>query len=169
MRIHKIIPDGGLTSYCFPQGNISVRSPAPTQYWEIKYIYVSPNILSTTKVNSSPPNGAFMRQWTGSALVQVMTCRLFGAKPLPQPILPYCQLDPCEQISMKFKSNYKIFHSRICTWKCHCEKAAILSKGRWVNPQDYITRQSPSRLPQRNLYSICKSYPWKYRPWANTP
>ena len=35
-----------------------------------------------------------MRQWNGSALVQVMACRLFGAKSLPKPMLPYCQLDP---------------------------------------------------------------------------
>ena len=38
-------------------------------------------------VNSSPPSAACMRQWTGSALVQIMACRLFGAKPLPEPIL----------------------------------------------------------------------------------
>ena len=33
------------------------------------------------------PSAAYMRQWTGSALVQVMACRLFGAKPLPEPML----------------------------------------------------------------------------------
>ena len=27
-------------------------------------------------------------------LAQVMACRLFSAKPLPQPMLTYCQLDP---------------------------------------------------------------------------
>ena len=31
-------------------------------------------------INSSPPSAAYMRQWTGPVLVQVMTCRLFGAK-----------------------------------------------------------------------------------------
>ena len=45
-------------------------------------------------VNSSPPSAACMCQWTGSALVQVMACRLFGAKPLPEPMLPYYQLNP---------------------------------------------------------------------------
>ena len=44
-------------------------------------------------LNSSPPSTTYMRQWTGSALVQVMACRLFGAKPLPEPMLIYCQLD----------------------------------------------------------------------------
>ena len=32
-------------------------------------------------------------QWTRSELVKVMACRLFGAKPLPEPMLVYCQLD----------------------------------------------------------------------------
>ena len=34
----------------------------------------------------------YMRQRTGSALVQVMACRLLGAKPLPEPMPTYCQL-----------------------------------------------------------------------------
>ena len=44
-------------------------------------------------LNWSPPSAASMRQWTGSALVQVMACRLFGAKPFPEPMLAYCQPD----------------------------------------------------------------------------
>ena len=31
--------------------------------------------------HSYAPNAAYMRQWIGSALIQVMTCRLFVAKP----------------------------------------------------------------------------------------
>ena len=38
----------------------------------------------TTRINSSPPSTAYIRQWTGSALVQIMARRLFGAKPLNQ-------------------------------------------------------------------------------------
>ena len=44
---------------------------------------------------SSPPSAAYIRQWPGSALVQVMACRLSGAKPLPEPVLTYHQLNPC--------------------------------------------------------------------------
>ena len=40
--------------------------------------------------NSSPPSATYMRQWIGSALVQIMACRLFGAKPLSKPILGFC-------------------------------------------------------------------------------
>ena len=35
----------------------------------------------------------YMRQWIGSALVQIMACRLFGTKQLSKPMLGYCQLD----------------------------------------------------------------------------
>ena len=43
-----------------------------------------------------------MHHWTGSELVQIMACRLFGAKPFSKPMLGYCQLDPYEQTSVKF-------------------------------------------------------------------
>ena len=65
-------------------------------------------------VNSSPPSAAYMCQWTGSALVEIMACRLIGAKPLFQSMLKYCWLDHQEQTSVKFESKYKTFHS----WKC---------------------------------------------------
>ena len=44
-------------------------------------------------INSPPSSAAYMRQWTGSALVQIMACRLFGAKPISEPMLGYCQFD----------------------------------------------------------------------------
>ena len=43
--------------------------------------------------NSSPLSAAYRRHWTRSALVQIMICRLFGATPLPEPMLTYCQLE----------------------------------------------------------------------------
>ena len=65
-------------------------------------------------VNSSPPSDPYMRQWIGSALVQIMACRLISAKPLSEPMLEYCYL---EQTSVKFESKYKTFHSWKCIWK----------------------------------------------------
>ena len=44
-------------------------------------------------VNSSPPTSAYMRQWFGLALVQVMVCRLVSAKPISKPMLGYYQFD----------------------------------------------------------------------------
>ena len=63
-----------------------------------------------------------MRQRPGSSLVQVMACRLFGVKPLPEPMLAYCQLDSLGLISMKFEWELCHFHSRKCIWNCRLPK-----------------------------------------------
>ena len=73
-------------------------------------------LISFWVLNLSPLSAAYMRRWTGSALVQIMACRLNGAKPLSKPVLTYCQLDPKERISMKFYLKVKYFHSRKCVW-----------------------------------------------------
>ena len=57
---------------------------------QIQYILGIPQSV----FNSSPPSAEYMCQRTVSALVQVMACRLFGTKPLPKPMLTYCELDP---------------------------------------------------------------------------
>ena len=41
--------------------------------------------ISKLFINSSPPSAAYMHQWISAALVQTMACRLFCAKPLPEP------------------------------------------------------------------------------------
>ena len=43
-----------------------------------------------------------MRRQPRISLVQIMACRLFGAKPLSEPMLDYCQLEPWEQTLVKF-------------------------------------------------------------------
>ena len=48
-----------------------------------------------------PPSAVYMRRWIGSALIRVMVSRLFVAKPLPEPVLTYNQLDHWEQTSVK--------------------------------------------------------------------
>ena len=57
-------------------------------------------------LNSSKPSAAYVRQWMASSLVLIMDCRLFGAKPLSEPMLVYCQKEPWEQTSVKFESKY---------------------------------------------------------------
>ena len=74
-----------------------------------------------------------MPQWTGSALVQIMACRSFGAKPLPEAMLAYCQLDCWEQISVKFVSQFHQFRSRKCIWTCRLPIWQPFCPGaRWV-------------------------------------
>ena len=38
-----------------------------------------------------------------------MAYRLFGTKPLPEPMLGYCQLDSWKHISVKFELEFIIF------------------------------------------------------------
>ena len=40
---------------------------------------------------TSPPSAAYMHKWIGSVVVQIMGCRLLGAKPLSKSILCYWQ------------------------------------------------------------------------------
>ena len=62
------------------------------------------------RYGSFPPSAAYIYIYMRSCLVQIMACRLFGAKPLPEPMLTFCQLDPYEQASMKFESKHKTPH-----------------------------------------------------------
>ena len=73
-------------------------------------------------VNSLRPSDVYMRQWTGSTFVQVMAWHRTGDKPLPGPMLVYCQLDSWEQILVKIDSEFYHFHSRKCIWNCHLPK-----------------------------------------------
>ena len=51
--------------------------------------------------NSMRPRDAYMCWQLRPSLVKIIACRLFHAKPLPEPMLPYCQLDPRELTSVK--------------------------------------------------------------------
>ena len=55
------------------------------------YVYTSYIYMGLKLISQS---AAYMRQWNGSALVEIMVCRLFGAKSLSESMLTYCQLDP---------------------------------------------------------------------------
>ena len=78
-----------------------MRIPMPGKMVFILNQNIGNNILSTLyvlngllRINPSLPSAAYMRQLIGSVLVQIMACRLFGAKPLSTPMLGYCQLHP---------------------------------------------------------------------------
>ena len=81
----------------------------------VKFMSQSPSNVGPTHIQQCRTE---LGQWTRSALVQVMACRLFCTKPLPEPMLAFCQLDSWEQISVKFESEFYHFHSRKCIWKC---------------------------------------------------
>ena len=82
-------------------------------------------------IKSLRPSDSYMHQKTWQSLVQIMGCRLFGAKPLSDPMMVYCQLDPKKRTSLKYYLRVN-FHSGKCSWK-YCEMAAILSRPQCVN------------------------------------
>ena len=72
-------------------------------------------------INTSPPSAAYMRQWIGSALVQIMAWRRMGAKSLSEPMLGYWKLDTKEQTSNHYMNQCR------STWLAHI----CGTRGRW--------------------------------------
>ena len=60
-------------------------------------------------INSLRPSDASMRQQNKPSLVQLMACRLFGAKPFSEPMLEYFQLDPRNKLQWVFNRNINVF------------------------------------------------------------
>ena len=87
----------------------------PVQRWHLNFILAK-------VFNSYLPSAAFMRQWAGSSLVQVMASRLIRTKPLPELMLAYCVLDSWEHISVIFEIELYHFYSRKNIWKCRLLK-----------------------------------------------
>ena len=93
---------------------------------EIWTFYRSMHHSARRAIYSSPPSAAYMYQWIWSSLVQIMACRLDGAKPLSEPMLTYSQLGHKEHNSVKYQSKFEHFHSRKCIWKCRLENGGHL-------------------------------------------
>ena len=82
--------------------------------------------------NSPPPRATYMRQWIGSALVQIMACRLFSAKPLSKPMPCYVNLGLRNKLQWNFNQNTKLFIHRNASENIVCEMVAILSRRKWI-------------------------------------
>ena len=59
--------------------------------------------------NSSPPSAAYMRQWIRSALVKIMACHLFGAKPLSKLMWDIVNWTLVKKLQWNFNRNLNIF------------------------------------------------------------
>ena len=84
---------------------------------------------------------SYLRQWTGRSWFLVMTCRLYGDKPLPEPMMAYCSIRSFGKNSMTFwtKDKHRFMkiidcgksvrkpmlvycHRNILWWKLHQNK-----------------------------------------------
>ena len=116
---------------------IQTRPPAERQSQLPKYLLS--RVCTTINANSSPHSAAYVRRWIGSALLQIMVCRLFGTKPLFEQTFRYFQkLSPGplvyrNKLQWIFNQNRKLFIHGNASEYIVCEMAAILSRGGWVN------------------------------------
>ena len=79
--------------------------------------------------NSMRPSDEYMRQCNMPTLLQIKACCLFCAKPLPEPILPFCQLDPKELVSVKFYLKFNSFLIKEMHLKMSSAKVAAILPG----------------------------------------
>ena len=97
-------------------------------------------------VSSSAPGAAYIRLWIGSALLQIMACRLFSAMPLSKPMLGYWT--PRNKLRWKFNQNTKLFINENASENIVCEMAAILFL------DNYMTAPGPARKPVDDITCI---------------
>ena len=121
---------------------IKKRPPAERQSQLPKCLLSRVCTTINVNVNSSSHSAAYMRRWIGSALLQILVCRLFGTKPLSEQTFRYSQeLSPGplvyrNKLQWNFNQNRKLFiHGNASEYIC--EMTAILSRGggggRWAN------------------------------------
>ena len=117
-------------------------------------------IVHAYSFNSLRPGDAYMRHWNESELIQVMACRLFGAKPLPEPMVDYCQL------GIKFielflsRLHGRISHrfgGRYCSSAGYSNKISISVSSLWlVKSHDKHSRDLLKWGPRKILLVVCQ-------------
>ena len=89
-----------------------------------------------------------MRQWMVSAFAHIMACRLFGTKPLSEPVPNF----------IEFQSNYNTFYQLKCIWS---------AKWRPFSPRgDELIFPLPCTYNPSTLTSIFHSSILKFHLWA---
>ena len=91
-------------------------------------------------------------------LVQVMACRLVGAKPFSEPMLEYYQLDISEHTSVTLYSKFIHFHKENELEQVICKIAAILS---W---HECLGMSRHECLGMRMIVKTTYSEQWFYMP-----
>ena len=113
--------------YCilvFPQIN-SVQRYLTNQN---QVTHISPSTLFIPSKSSF----ASKRQYTQASLLEMMVCRLFGAKPSYEPT-PYCWLGPRKLRWVKFESKYSNFTTKIWLGTFPLKALSILSRLQFID------------------------------------
>ena len=100
----------------------------------------------------------FLRQWTGSALVQVMVWRLFRAKPLPESMLSCCQFFTLrDKFQWNWNQKYTIFFHKNAFENIVCEMAVILFRRKWVELNQLDNIGWGNNLQLRGIFNMSHS------------
>ena len=106
-----------------------------------------------------PPSAANIRRWTGSALTQSMAGRLFGAMPLPELMLIYCQLDPFSKNWIKILTSlfgfchyHEVINPKMTYTQCNLKWYFLIYVDYYTN----VTWWGTPRIvcPLNDLYNI---------------
>ena len=120
-------------------------------------IDLSSKQLSIKRVNSLWPSDVIWLQRVRSSLVHIMACCLLCTKPLPEPIVIHCQLDPyMNKLQWNSNQNTKIYIEENAFQNVVFKMAAILFQPQSVNTVRYQWKQS--RKSHFCLLDFC----WKY-------
>ena len=101
--------------------------------------------MKSDYLNSSPPRAAYMRKEIGSALIQILACRLFGAW--------WVNWTLRNKFQGNFNRNTKLFMLENASENIVYEMAAILSRGNELNYGDGGCTSS-------TIYNTIQSYPY---------
>ena len=118
-----------------------------------------------TVVNSSPPSPAYMRQETGSALVQVMACRLTAPSHYLNQYWLIVNWTLMNKFQWYFNRHSIIFIDENAFKNVVCDFSAKLSRGRWVKLHMYCDPPAVSIYRNTNpttaVVQIRASSVWK--------
>ena len=98
-------------------------------YWQPEH----PSLSCSVFINPLRPSDAYMRSWTGSSLVQIMACRLNGAKPLSAQCWNIVNWTLGNKLQWNFNRKSNIFIEENTFENVVCEMASILSRPQCVN------------------------------------
>ena len=122
----------------------------------MRYLTLSIGLLRqirfTFLINSLRPSDAYMRRWTGSSLVQILACRLYGDRPLSEPMLEYCYWAFRNKLQWNFNRNSNIFIQKIA-FKTLSAKLCLSYLG--LNELNHKFKHYPSQL--NTCVAICRS------------
>ena len=88
--------------------------------------------ISPRCINSPSSSSAYMRQWIGSALIQIMACRYSVPSHYLNQGWVIVNLALRNKLQWSFNQNTKLFIHENASENIFCEMATMVSTGRWV-------------------------------------